>query len=1129
MILLLDLKCFQGAFNRGFQLLGFAMSHPSSPPDNLPHTPTRNITKRKKIKGRRTFAQALLVLIAVTILGFPFLSVYAATQLPISADGKIGSDSANATADAGPKGKLTLQTLPIYDLDGPVGKAVTRYLTTKTTRLREGEDAIAALGALSKELGLNDVAAALPMMIRSPMAEVITQLEVDSFLDAAGASPAALEKNPAVWNDLAAGMALIGPSEGIMDSGSDITMAALTLWNRLSDHPDNSIACTASINGLFFTESDQLPSTLDAVKSKCGADNPLPNYVDVLIRTYRINEETPVEYIAESVEPWRKLATDYPESPEVLVGFSTVLSLAAERESGFLARDYAEEAAKYAQAANTIVKTWQGTLALARAQALLVDPAAARQTVADWEPETATETYALATFLTRVGNAKDAASLLEVLPTKPHLLGLDSASGCAYLPFYHSQITLPGAPVLENGEFRRPGQHRSGGCGDAFVTHAAFIPSYNYRSELLEFPDPRVNYPLPEIQLAKIFLMDPNDARIAEAIYSEEPEMGKLHFRQAFDLAIETGNTAFAKSLPSSKALEISEFDRLYMQAIAAWSIDSDAKIAMQFFEDIRSKVESDAGFSSDFLPQPRKEADVAIAEAMAAGAIIARRSGDDALAEQWRSVAEPYIARLKNPRFGQRSDPSYPDGEQIVNVWNTEEAMAAAAAGDSGKAYEKLKENETQDPAAGKLDPQAAANANNLALVAIKDPTRTEEAIANAEAALASDPTNPVFLDTYAWVVTQASPTNALAALQAYDDALKADPTNFDAWNNAAVLTAQSGDRTRAIEMLRRAVGVNPDYPLGWANLATLLTEQGGIWNTIKAQGAWAKAVSLDGNFRGATAELTFDSNIYGEVLDLSKPVSADWQFAKHTRLVKSQAPWGAIVVGILGLLAAFGRNHISTGWIAKLLAWLGLSRTSTWFRSPSSDKSDQTAGNRILGRRGLSTSLWIAVLVSTILLTRYSGGGGPDGVSSALLMTVGMALVVATPVAARTAFSPVSAEDKHNTWWPVIIVGSVTALLGSLLVPAPLLKKDTSGVRHLRIIGLVALAILTLAALVLSLVTNVPLTRATALAGIVTLGTLLIAVKPLDGAYINSKLLLTASATLVAILGVVFERGIF
>lgn len=157
---------------------------------------------------------------------------------------------------------------------------------------------------------------------------------------------------------------------------------------------------------------------------------------------------------------------------------------------------------------------------------------------------------------------------------------------------------------------------------------------------------------------------------------------------------------------------------------------------------------------------------------------------------------------------------------------------------------------------------------------------------------ALAADPEDPVFLMTAGFIADRAG---RVAQAARYDrEALDSDPGAFPAANDLGVELTREHQDGPAADAIRQAVGVSPGYALGWFNLGVVETRLGPS-RLLAAQGALAKAYSLDPSLQNRRHAMTIDASVYRTALDLSKPLPPRWS------LSQLQQPIPAAAAGLL------------------------------------------------------------------------------------------------------------------------------------------------------------------------------------------------------------------------------------
>jgi tetratricopeptide (TPR) repeat protein len=383
-------------------------------------------------------------------------------------------------------------------------------------------------------------------------------------------------------------------------------------------------------------------------------------------------------------------------------------------------------------------------------------------------------------------------------------------------------------------------------------------------------------------------------------------------------------------------------------------------------------------------------------------------------------------------------------------------------------------------------------AQENNLALALLKL-GRHKAALRYALAALSYDRANPVFVDTVAFV--QQFGGDDQAAVESYESVLAVDDSAYVSANNLAVLMAQRGQRSMAVELLTNALRAAPSYALGWHNLGVL--NESFATKLLESQGARARAATLDRRFRGEDG-LLVDEEIYESGLDVSRPLSPDWTYAETA----SRSPVGLTISALVLLLLR--------------LVWrLGL------------DKVFDAVGQRImkLPRRsavaGRARWFWgrlggaVAVVASVAALgwpTLAAAHSWPERavLGGAVVAMVSLPIFVRRLAAGR---EPI----RHFTWVPALAVGAAGAPFGFAFAPYPVLDTESRTVAgpgspseaRLRWLVPAVVSAVALPFIILALVDPVPLTRLLALAATALLASVLAPVPPLDGAYLKHRFL--------------------
>jgi hypothetical protein len=318
-------------------------------------------------------------------------------------------------------------------------------------------------------------------------------------------------------------------------------------------------------------------------------------------------------------------------------------------------------------------------------------------------------------------------------------------------------------------------------------------------------------------------------------------------------------------------------------------------------------------------------------------------------------------------------------------------------------------------------------------------------------------------------------------AAISYNRAALASDATAYPAANDLGVLLARAGRDEEAVRALRRAVGAEPDYALGWFNLGVVLAGMGPA-DLLSSQGALARAFSLDPTLRDREREPTIDARTYRTGLDVSRPLPPEWSFAASQR----QAP--AKTVGLAALLlAAFT--------LSRVLAARGSGRAlaETWLAP-----LDRATGRFTFLRRLAHPAVAIlaTLLVFLAPLARDPGGGVTAAVAGAL----GLGILLAVALRGRALVARREPEPaRQRTWAPGLAFGLGGAAAGVSWAPLPVLGDKASPRLHWA--APVALAVVALPLVIATAWSDIPLTRSLAAAGLIMAASLLTPVKPVDG----------------------------
>ena len=309
----------------------------------------------------------------------------------------------------------------------------------------------------------------------------------------------------------------------------------------------------------------------------------------------------------------------------------------------------------------------------------------------------------------------------------------------------------------------------------------------------------------------------------------------------------------------------------------------------------------------------------------------------------------------------------------------------------------------------------------------------------------------------------------------------MAADATAYPAANDLAVLLARQGDDDAAVAALRRAVGAEPDYALGWFNLGVVLAGMGPV-HLLSSQGALARAFTLDPDLRDRKREPTLDAKTYRSGLDVSRPLPPEWSFAASQK----QAP--AKTVGLVALL-------LGAFTLSRALASRGSGRVlaEKWL-APLDRATGRLTFLRFL--RHPAVAIVATLLVFLAPLVRDPGGGVTAAVAGAL----GLCVLIGVALRGRslTARGEGGGEGQR-TWPPGLAFGLGGAAAGVSWAPLPVLGAKASPRLHWA--APVALAAVALPLVVATVWSDIPLTRSLAAAALIMAASVLTPVKPVDG----------------------------
>jgi cellulose synthase operon protein C len=386
----------------------------------------------------------------------------------------------------------------------------------------------------------------------------------------------------------------------------------------------------------------------------------------------------------------------------------------------------------------------------------------------------------------------------------------------------------------------------------------------------------------------------------------------------------------------------------------------------------------------------------------------------------------------------------------------------------------------------------------NNQALAQIRL-GRPKSALRLATAALRADPGSPIFLQTQAFA--QQVGGDLEGAARSYRAAIAADPTLFPAMNDLGAIRALQGRNAEAAGWFRSAIAVDRGFATAWYNLGVVRSRMGPA-GLLEAQGALARAASIDRSFRDADREVVFDQDLYFTTLDLSKPLPPEWRFAKS----EGRAPLGISVLLVVLLLGRLGWSVARDRAGAK-----GLERFSDLTRRP-----------RLGWLAWLihPVGVWLGVTASLLVLLWPLARAGGASVTEGLILAAGLLGMVMLYLRAR-AKAAAGAVD-HYTWGPAVAFGTLAMFVGFAWAPLPVSKRDEGA--PVPWAGTVALGGMTLLFLLMGTLSQVPVTRALGVAGLVLTASAVSPIPPYDGAALDKRLAVALDVVFLGIAVLLF-----
>ena len=392
-------------------------------------------------------------------------------------------------------------------------------------------------------------------------------------------------------------------------------------------------------------------------------------------------------------------------------------------------------------------------------------------------------------------------------------------------------------------------------------------------------------------------------------------------------------------------------------------------------------------------------------------------------------------------------------------------------------------------------------AEANNLAVALLdrNDRGDPDRAVSAARAAVRHDPLSPIYLETYSQSLQNAGDQEGATKLQREANQLRAvkiarrvlieDETLHQSWNNYGVLEAGRGEWEKATRAFRRAIALDPTYARAWFNFGVALNNSGRIRDFLSSQQALARAIRLDGTFRGADLTLQSDTTSFATGVDVSRAIPADLKVGDVRSSPEQTWSWVVLVLMFFRLAIAFG--------VDKVGEFVGT-------RTLKSDSYRRRALRRVWLQLNRFLPLAMALAATTAIvswLLFQALGFWIPFLAAVTVMVSTTWLYVVVPRVRRS-----STAIDHRGWLPGIAFGSVSGIIGYPFVPAPV-NVDQSASRYPRWSGAILLAMLTGIFLIVGFITGSPFARTVGITTLVMLATALFPIRPFDGGYARSR----------------------
>lgn len=375
----------------------------------------------------------------------------------------------------------------------------------------------------------------------------------------------------------------------------------------------------------------------------------------------------------------------------------------------------------------------------------------------------------------------------------------------------------------------------------------------------------------------------------------------------------------------------------------------------------------------------------------------------------------------------------------------------------------------------------------------------RCEAALADVQAASASDPESAVYRMNEGWALRLLS--RADAARAALQDAVRLDPALYPAFNDLGIILALDGDIAGARTAFDAAIAAEPAYDLARWNLGILALRDvpGGI---VEGQQHLAAAIRLHPELRTEPLEFRPDNRTYRFGFEAALPPTAGAALGQTYSV-------GAVVLAATASIAALGQlgsalfgHGVQTAIGGAQRGLDRLSRQRRW-------RARQRALRRRLpsGVRGLLS--WLGVASLLVLVTGWQAAqASPTIVGSAILLAILATIIalVAHEVGHLLAARAMRGRLIPAAWGPGAVVSLLFLPVHAATGPffAERIRQTTggrAGAWRFHVAGPLANAIVGVVAYLAFLVEPVPAFRLIAQVQLAAIAYTLLPIRPLDG----------------------------